>query len=291
MNEKFNPTSTKVFHPPKIGEQISYRGKIYTLGKLIGAGNFASVYECYDEWDNELVAKIPLPQKGTYEQIRSEWIQELNKLSKLRHPNITYIYDAFEYRDTFYIIIERCASTLTDLINNPTIKGDIWIPHLAHDLLQALHFIHENDYVHKDIHPGNIFISWIKDRMVPLKDPVLTFKIGDLGITRLEKDIDVLNTLLAEWMLPPEFLNPVEFGTVNKQVDIYHIGLLLLSLLTKKIPSFNRDEIIQGKPRQIAEQISSPYAPIIAASLRRHTKDRIPSALDFWRAISRIKRR
>ena len=49
------------------------------------------------------------------------------------------------------------------------------------------------DMYHKDLHAGNVFVSLQKDSMVPSKDPVWRFKIGDLGISRLEGDIRHFN--------------------------------------------------------------------------------------------------
>jgi serine/threonine-protein kinase len=121
--------------------------------------------------------------------------------------------------------------------------------------------------------------------MVPTKEPVWCFKIGDLGISRLEGDINLFNTILAQWMVPPEYLDPTEFGVIDKHVDIYHVGLLLLSLLINKVPTFSHEEILSGAPKRVAETLSSPYAPPIARALRRHVIHRTQTALDMWRDI------
>ena len=86
-------------------------------------------------------------------------------------------------------------------------------------------------------------------------------------------------------MLPPEYLNPNEFGVIGRQVDIYHTGLLLLSLLIGEIPQFSHEQILAGYPRQRAEKISSPYSNAIAKALRRHVADRTQTAIEFWRDI------
>ncbi|MEW5816406.1 MAG: protein kinase family protein, partial [Spirochaetota bacterium] len=279
------PVSPKHFVPPQKGEQIFCEGTCYYLGEPIGQGGFGVVYECTDDWSNSLVAKVIQPQSRTYDQVKNEWLTELRNLSTLRHPCITYIHQAFEYRDTFYLIVERCSYDLTRLIEQPGSDGNIWLPYIARDVLNGLDFIHKQGYVHKDMHPGNIFVSHHYDFMVPSKDPVWSFKIGDLGISRLEGDMQLFNIILAQWMLPPEYLNPTEFGMIGKQIDIYHVGLLLLGLLLNRIPQFSREDILNGVPRQTAEGLNSPYAPAIAKALRRHVVYRTQTAIDMWREI------
>ena len=274
------------FISPSTGEVITCRNIQYFIGQQIGSGAFGAVYDCRDEWGNELAAKVLLPHNRSYEIVREDWLHELRNLQQLRHPRITFIHDAFEYRNTFYIIVEKCALTLKDLIQSPNTTGEIWLPYVSRDILNGLQYIHDHGYVHKDLHPGNIFVSEQKDPMLLDNEPVWRFKIGDLGISRLEGDIRFFNTILAQWMLPPEFLNPAEFGFIGKHVDIYHVGLLLLSLLCNRVQNFTRDEIIAGRPRELAESMPSRYSAAIARSLRRHVNARTPSAIDMWREIS-----
>ena len=162
-----------------------------------------------------------------------------------------------------------------------------WIHPIAQCVLQALAYIHSMGYVHKDVHPGNVFVSDTRGVMAS-PNPATVFKIGDLGISRLAPEIDVFNTILAKWMLPPEAIRPEAFGQIGPQIDIYHAGLTFLSLMTKEIPTFSEDEILAGVPRQVAEGLASPYGPAISRALRRHVAQRTPNALQFWREISDV---
>ena len=92
-------------------------------------------------------------------------------------------------------------------------------------------------------------------------------------------------------MVPPEFLDPNEFGVVGRQVDIYHAGLLLLSLLLGRVPTFTRDEVLAGKPRELCENLASPFSGAIAMALRRHVEHRPSTAIEFWNELSKVKLR
>ena len=285
-NQRIVPPAPREFVPPRTGEKIECEGIWYFIGQPIGKGAFSTVFDCLDEWGNELVAKKLFSQNRPYEIIREEWLHEFQKLQELRHPQVTFIHQAFEYQGRFYLIIEKCAFTLKVLIEDPGINGELWLPHVSRDILNGLQYIHNRGYVHKDLHAENIFVSLQKDTMVPDKDPVWRFKIGDLGISRLAGDIRLFNTILARWMLPPEHLQPEQFGAIGTHTDIYHVGLLLLSLLLNQTLDFTQDEIIAGRPRELAEGLSSKYAIAIARALRRHVSDRTSSAIEMWREIS-----
>ena len=289
-NQQISPPVPRKFVPPSTNEAIEYKGVQYYIGEQIGKGAFGAVFDCRDEWGNELAAKVLLPRNRPYETVREEWIHELKNLQQLRHPQVTFIHQAFEYRDTFYLIVEKCAFTLKVLIEDPSTNGstngELWLPYVSRDILNGLQYIHDHGYVHKDLHAGNVFVSRQKDAMVPDKDPVWRFKIGDLGISRLAGDIRLFNTILAPWMLPPEHLKPEQFGAIGTHTDIYHVGLLLLSLLLNQTLDFTQDEIIAGRPRELAEGLSSRYAVAVARALRRRVRDRTSSAIDMWREIS-----
>jgi serine/threonine protein kinase len=271
--------------PRKPPRRIQHKGQEFRVGRELGHGAFSRVYECTDEWRNRLAAKVIVPRDRSYEEARDDWLRELDNLTQLRHPNITYVHAAFECDRTFFIIVERCSLTLREFIENTGEPADGWLLEVAGDILQGLEFIHNKDYVHKDLHAGNVLVSETVSRVDPEACPEFTFKIGDLGISKLEEDIQLYGTIMAQWMLPPEYLDPHQFGVLGKQVDIYHAGLLLLALLTGTNPSFTRAEILEGKPRYTAESLPGPYAEVIAKALRRHVHQRTPSAIQFWREL------
>ena len=188
------------FTSPTEGELITSdaTGNTYRIGSVIGEGNFGVVYECTDTWENDLAVKILKP-RGTYEQVRNSANAELQRLRTLRHPNVTYVYDGFEFRHTFYIVFERCWQPISQFIQRENFQGHLWLKAMARQLLQAVHFLHCNDYVHQDIHGGNVFVAAIRDDMAP-NEMIFSFMLGDLGITKMVTEMDAANTVLADWM-------------------------------------------------------------------------------------------
>jgi serine/threonine protein kinase len=254
------------------------------MGEQIGEGHFGVVYGCVDVWNNDLAAKVMKPL-APYHMVKEAAQAELQKLLHLRHPHITYVFDAFEYRETFYLITERCYCSLKALVQIDQFNGLLWIKPIARCLLQALDFIHTNGYVHQDIHFGNVFTSFAKDELNTNDPGAIQFKLGDLGVAKLSSEIDATNTR-AQWMLPPEVLEESEFGPINRSLDIYHCGLLFLNLAHGHELYFTPEEIKAGSPRQLALQLPAPFNFALEKALRRHVPFRTQSPMELWRDLT-----
>jgi serine/threonine protein kinase len=277
--------STKQVVAPKPGELITSlaTGNTYTMGDKIGEGGFGEVFGCTDVWEHELAAKVLKPT-ASYEAVKARAEAEVHRLVALRHPCITYIYDAFEYRDTFYIVTERCHFSGHELFQVEAFDGKLWVEPIARSILQAVYYLHGNNYVHQDIHLGNIFAQFHRDEFRKQPTQGLQFKLADLGIARLAGEVHANNTR-AQWMLPPEVLSTEEFGPVDHRVDIYHLGLLLLQLGISREITFSKEEVLAGRPREIALQLPAPLSLATEKALRRHVQYRSSSAMEIWRDL------
>src|SRR6266550_1749570 len=123
---------------------------------------------------------------------------------------------------------------------------------VARCLLQAVNFIHNAGFAHQDIHLGNVFVATVRNEMNPEDPGAAQFKLGDLGITKLLSDLSPQNTR-AKWMLPPEVINPSEFG------PIAHRNSGATSILQAPAPqnSLPRTQQSQGHPTP-QKQVNSP---------------------------------
>jgi serine/threonine protein kinase len=271
---------------PTPGESITslLTGSTYQIGEPIGQGNFGIVYACVDDWNNQLAAKVLKPTKPPQE-MQAAALAETKRLFELRHPQITHFYDAFEYRGICYIITEQCAFSLAELLATDWFQGPIWTMAIARSLLQAVQFLHLNGYAHQDIHAANVFALQARNELNPADTSATQFRLGDLGVAKLFSEIRPENTR-AKWMLPPEVLEQSEFGPTDQRVDIYHCGLLLLQLEHSKELRFTKEEIIEGKPRQMALELRAPFNFAIEKALRRHVSKRTETAREFWRDLN-----
>lgn len=272
---------------PVPGEVIVHGQNRFRIGEVLGRGSYGVTFAGADQWDNELVIKVLIPQGQTYEQVRHNWEREITTLLRLRHPNITYVYDAFELALTFHIVMERCGGSVTDLFSLDDYNGYEWMYPIARCLLQGISYIHDAGYVHKDIHLRNVFWTYVRNEPVPGDSQSMTFKIGDLGISRFEFEAQQSRPTVP-WMAAPEVVVPQRFGLVGKLTDIYHAGLVLLAVAMGIEPSFSAEEIVTGAPREAAIQLPRPFGPAIGRALALRVDERTPSAFDFWLDLNRV---
>jgi len=278
---------------PTPGSVLTSARGTYTVGALIGDGQYGSVYEAVGPFDQRYALKMFRPANRHYETVKSEWSAEMRRLESFRHPNIVYIYDAFEFNYLFYIALERCDTSLRSLFVQP-LPDDLLIE-LTRQLLVALDYLHDNGLVHSDLHGGNVLLTNAESLYRPgvgLPPPVV--KITDFGVShQLESD---------NWFRPqvanPKILTPelVTAGYTTRQSDLYQLGLLMFSMHTGQsaIPegtSYTEltRSIAEGYPRQRAETLGTPIGNVIAKLLRRRDAYRYQLARDVWEDLRMLR--
>jgi serine/threonine-protein kinase len=148
-------------------------------------------------------------------------------------------------------------------------------------VLCALDHLHRAGYTHRNLHPGNVFLTASPEPATALPAGG-GIKLGGLAVTQLLGNVDVLNLLTARWLVPPEYLNPSEFGRMDQRLDIYQAGLLLLAVLQGQLPRFSFEEIVAGAPARVARELGSEA---LERALQPKVGDRFDSALELWRAL------
>jgi serine/threonine protein kinase len=174
---------------------------------------------------------------------------------------------------------------LTKLLEFKDFYGPVWVLPIARCILQGVNYAHINQYAHQDIHLGNVFAAFAKNEMNADDPGAIHFKLGDLGVAKRFSEIDATNTR-AQWMLPPEALEPSKFGPLDYRIDIYHCGLLFLHLLHGAELRFTPEDIKSGKPKELALQLPAPFNFALEKALRRHVPYRTASAMELWRDLN-----
>lgn len=164
----------------------------YRITRFINSGGFGITYLAQDNLGREVVIKecfsstfcrraqtrVRARSSGSREhlaQLVRSFLREAQSLARLRHPNIVGVHQVFEENDTAYMVLDYIRGhDLLEIIEEK--RADLtpaMIVRMTAKLVGAVAYIHDNQLLHCDIAPDNIFVT-------PAGEPVLI----DFGAAR-----------------------------------------------------------------------------------------------------------
>jgi serine/threonine protein kinase len=268
------------------GEAIRNGDRVYFVEERIAHGKFGYTFACRDGWGNPLILRVLWPFSRSYQNVREKWPQQIQEVRQVQHPSLVQILDSFEHEGFFHLVLERCDHRLEQFVLSPSFDGSRWLRAVARPVLCALDHLHRAGYTHKNLHPHNVLTTVHLELLHPGAVFSGAIRLADFGENVLLGNVDILNAKVPRWLVPPEYLNPSEFGAMDHRVDIYQAGLLFLCLLQGRITRYSFEEIATGLPLKNAEKLESGFGTAISRALALKVQDRFPSALEFWNSLN-----
>ena len=208
--------------------------------------------------------KKNLKKKNAKQKIKNE----IEMLSRLRHPFISQILDSFETETHIFIVMEYICGDLLGFIRKRGKISESVSKIIFKQLIEGLIYIHKRKIVHRDIKLDNILI-----------DLTNTIKICDFGVSRkISKD-----EIMREHCGTPAYIAPEIFenlGYYGFQCDIWSPGVTLYYILSG-IQPFRANSIKDLEKKVILgdydpiEDVSSEANDLIKLMLKTDPSNRI----------------
>eukprot|EP00756_Hemistasia_phaeocysticola_P001274 Hpha_TRINITY_DN10898_c0_g1::TRINITY_DN10898_c0_g1_i1::g.23423::m.23423 len=212
----------------------------YKLVKALGAGSFGQVYlvdgvaEAGGQEGQHVAKRIPIaevPQK-----VVESSANEVYVLTVLSHPNIVRYHDHFVDTESFLnIITEYCScGDLQQEIerrrgsSHPFSEKEL--VYLLFQLLIAIRYIHSMEVMHRDLKPGNIFLT-----------DGLGVKVGDFGISKMMSSGSMAQTMVGTpFYFSPEVSTGEDY---THPADMWSLGCVVYESAALQRP-FNGNNIL-----------------------------------------------
>lgn len=264
------------------GQVIADRYK--TLGD-IGAGGMARIIKVrHLNLGKEFALKIIHDDLSSDFQMRKIFIREARVASLMNHPNIVAVTDfGVDPKLGAYIVMEYLkGETLSDRVDR---EGRLVLS-LAMDIglqvAEALHYMHQQNIIHCDIKPENIFLSEAPKEM--RRGAVV--KLIDFGLSRRE----AMGAQLASSEVggTPDFMAPEQIKGLAPQpsMDIYALGMLMYEMIAGEAAfSGSLQELIADQLNKVPdppsarmdEPLDESVDQLILKALQKRPEDRQPS--------------
>ena len=204
--------------------------KDYTFIKDIGEGNFGKVKLSLLNSTKEKYAIKVLDKEKLKSQTKSTLFNEIEIISRLKHPNIIYVDKILEDTKNYYIVMEYCEKgELFDYIVEKEKLSPIEASVFFYQLINGVEYIHKQGFAHRDLKPENLLLT---------KEKIL--KIIDFGLCH---DFDQKQCLKTKCGSPsyaaPEILKGFPYD--GFKTDIWCCGIILYAMLCGYLP-FDGDD-------------------------------------------------
>jgi serine/threonine protein kinase len=280
-----------------IGETVSH----YRILDKLGGGGMGVIYEAEDTRLGRHVALKFIPDNLSGDRVALERFErEARAASQLAHPNICTIHDIVDNDGHPFIVMEKLeGESLKQRIHHNPIELKELLD-IAIQIASALEASHAKGIIHRDIKPGNIFLT--------TNGPV---KVLDFGLAKLPRD-RALGTsvesdedpLTAANVVPGTaiYMSPEQARSeeLDPRTDLFSFGVVLYEMATGKKPFHGKNvvttlsAVLRDKPKSPAElnpRLPAELVGIIGKAMEKGRRRRYQTATAIKDDLQRLQKR
>lgn len=193
----------------------------FSMGRELGAGSSASVYEGID---TEFGVRVALKLVGiksrkapqAFSSVSVAYANEKSALEAVAHPNVLRLHSAsdrehYHGRRTSLLVLERCPNgELYNVMEKLKALDERVVRTYAHQLFSGLAACHAELVYHRDIKPENILLAedW-------------SIRIADFGLSNVGREGMARDTCGTTGYMAPEVFCPPTSGHDPARADVW----------------------------------------------------------------------
>ncbi|KVH88567.1 Armadillo-like helical [Cynara cardunculus var. scolymus] len=240
----------------------------YHVIELVGEGSFGKVYKGRRKFTGQTVAMKFILKHGKSEKDIHNLRQEIEILRKLKHENIIQMLDSFESPQEFCVVTEFAQGELFEILEDDKCLPEEEVQRITKQLVRALHYLHSNRIIHRDMKPQNILIC-----------AGGVVKLCDFGFARaMSTNTVVLRSIKGTPLyMAPELVREQPY---NHTVDLWSLGVILYELFVGQPPFYTNSvyalirHIIKD-PVKYPDNMSSNFRSFLRGLLNKDPHNRL----------------
>jgi len=206
---------------------------VYSFGKKIGSGGYASTYLVQHKKDGRKLACKSIDKKKVAADEHERLQIEVDNLLKVgQNPHVVHLYEVYEDKHFIHLVQELCAGgELFDRIIERKHYSEKSAALLVRTILDVVAFCHGHNIMHRDLKPENFL--FLDERNIEEGGQLKSIDFGfstEFATGTFQHEI-----LGSSYYVAPEVLK----GRYNETCDVWSVGVITYILLTGQPPPWH----------------------------------------------------